>query len=259
MEVSKLFSLEGKVAIITGGSRGIGRAIALQFAEAGANVVVASRTLPDLEKVVEEIKGLGGGRALAMSTHIGRTEGRDNLIKRAIDEFGKIDILVSNAATAPYQGDLLDETCTEGLWDAVFNLNLKGAFFLSRAVAKVMKEHGGGNIIIVSSFAGLKSFGGQGIYEISKAGLIHFTRIAAKEWAKHNIRVNCIAPGVVKTKMSHLMWEDTDWLRETQKNIPLGRLAEPEELAGAALYLASDASSYTTGAILLVDGGNMVV
>ncbi len=245
------FSLEGKVALVTGGSRGIGRSSALGLAQAGADVVVASRKLPDLEKVAEEIRRLGR-RSLAVAAHISRMEQINNLVSKVKGEFEKIDILVNNAATNPVMDPALD--IGERAWDTVMNLNLKGLFFLSQAVAKVMKEQGGGKIINVTSVEGITP-GILPIYSISKAGVIMATKVMAREWSKYNIRVNAIAPGLTKTRFSEALWNNSEILQDAIGKTPMGRIAQPEEMVGAVIYLASDISSYVTGQVIAVDGG----
>ncbi len=245
------FSLEGKVALVTGGSRGIGRAFALGLAQAGADVVVASRKLSDLEKVSEEIRGLGR-RSLAVAAHVAKMDQIKDLVSKVKDEFGKIDILVNNAATNPVMDHALD--IEERAWDTIMNLNLKGLFFLSQAVARVMKEKGGGKIINVTSIEGITP-GILPVYSISKAGVIMATKVMAREWTKYNIRVNAIAPGLTKTSFSEALWNNPEILKDAMSITPMGRIAEPEEMVGAVIYLASDTSSYTTGQIIAIDGG----
>jgi len=242
------------VAVVTGGSRGIGQAIALGIARAGADVVVASRKLPDLEKVAEEIKGMGR-KSLAVAAHIGRVEEIDNLVSKVKEEFGRIDILVNNAATNPAMDSALD--VSERAWDSIMNLNLKGLFFLSQAVARAMKEQGGGRIVNIASIAGITP-DILPIYSISKAGVIMATKVMASEWAKYNIRVNTVAPGMTKTGFSEALWSNPDILQGAMFRIPMGRIAEPEEMVGAVIYLASDASSYVTGQVIAVDGGTTI-
>jgi len=237
------FSLEGRVALVTGGSRGIGRAFALGLAQAGADVVVASRKLSDLEKVSEEIRGLGR-KSLAVAAHVARMDQIKDLVSKVKDEFGKIDILVNNAATNPVMDHALD--IEERAWDTVMNLNLKGLFFLSQAVARVMKEKGGGKIINVTSIEGITP-GILPVYSISKAGVIMATKVMAREWTKYNIRVNAIAPGLTKTSFSEALWNNPEILQDAMSTTPMGRIADPEEMVGAVIYLASDVSSYTTG------------
>jgi len=245
------FSLEGKVALVTGGSRGIGKAAALGLARAGADVVVASRKLPDLEKVAEEIRGLGR-KSLAVEVHVGRVEQIDNLVSKVKEEFGRIDILVNNAGTNPTMAQALD--IEERAWDSIMNLNLKGLFFLSQAVARVMKEQGGGKIINIASTAGI-SPDILPVYSISKAGVIMATKVMAQQWAQYDIRVNTVAPGLTKTQFSQALWSNPDILQGAMGRTPMQRIGEPEEIVGAIIYLASDASSYVTGQVLAVDGG----
>ncbi len=248
------FSLQGKVAVVTGGSRGIGQSIAVGIARAGADVVVASRKLPDLEKVAEEIKGLGR-KSLAVAAHVGRMEEIDNLVSKVKEEFGRIDILVNNAATNPVMDSALD--VGERAWDSIMNLNLKGLFFLSQAVARVMKEQGGGRIVNIASVAGITP-DILPIYSISKAGVLMATKVMAAEWAKYNIRVNTVAPGMTRTGFSEALWSNPDILQGAMFRTPMGRIAEPEEMVGAVIYLASDASSYVTGQVIAVDGGTTI-
>jgi len=236
------FSLEGKVALITGGSRGIGRAIALTFAENGADVAISGRKLPDLEAVAEEIKATGR-KGLALSSHIAKLEESANLVEKVKAEFGRIDILVNNAGTNPYNGPLID--AEEWAWDVTMNVNLKGAFLLSQLVARVMREQDGGNIINISSGAGITP-SPLHIYSVTKAGLIMLTRVMAKEWHQYNIRVNAIAPGMIKTQFSEVLWKGTP---------AEDHIAVPEDVAGAALYLASDTSKYVNGETIAITGG----
>ena len=254
--VSPRFSLEGKVALVTGGSRGIGRATALAFAEAGADVVVASRKLPDLELVAEEIRGLGG-KAVAVAAHVGRTDQIQNLVETVVSQFGRIDVLVNNAGTNVIWMPALE--IEERAWDSIMNLNLKGLFFVSQAVARVMKEHGGGSIINVASVDGLRPEPNSTVYCISKAGVIMGTRTMALEWAEHGIRVNCVAPGFIDTKLLNSRWDvDPDNRPVIEGKILLEGVADPDVLVGAMVYLASDASRYQTGETLTVDGGYML-
>jgi NAD(P)-dependent dehydrogenase (short-subunit alcohol dehydrogenase family) len=248
------FSLKDKVALVTGGSRGIGKAAALGLARAGADVAIASRRLPDLEKVAEEIKGLGR-ESLAIAAHVGRLDEINNLVNQVRAKFNRIDILVNNAATNPVMAQALD--VEERAWDSIMNLNLKGLFFLSQAVAKVMKEQGGGTIINVSSVEGITP-GILPVYSISKAGVIMATKVMAQEWAKYNIRVNTVAPGLTKTLFSEALWSNPEILEVAMSITPMRRIAEPEEMVGAIVYLASEASSYVTGQTLAIDGGTTI-
>ncbi len=245
------FSLKGKVILVTGASRGIGQATAIGLAQAGADIAIASRKLPDLEKVAEEVRKTGN-KCLPVAAHIGKTEEINNLVKKVIEEFGKIDILVNNAATNPTMAPAID--VDEKTWDSIMNLNLKGLFFLSQAVAKVMRGKGGGKIINVASVAGITP-DILPIYSISKAAVIMATKVMAQQWAPYNIRVNAIAPGLTKTRFSEALWKNPDILKMAMTRTPLARPAEPEEMVGAIIYLASDASSYVTGQVLAIDGG----
>ena len=244
-------SLENKVVLITGASRGIGQAITMGLAQAGADIAIASRKLPDLEKVAVEIKKMGR-KCLTVAAHIGKIEEINNLVKKVIDEFGTIDILVNNAATNPSMASAID--IDDRAWDSIMNLNLKGLFFLSQAVARIMKEKGGGKIINVASIAGITP-DILPVYSISKAGVIMATKVMAQQWAIYNIRVNAIAPGLTKTRFSEPIWKNQDILNIAMSRTPLGRPADPEEMVGAVIYLASDASSYVTGQVLAIDGG----
>ena len=248
------FTLKGNVALITGASRGIGQSIAVEFARAGADVVVASRKLPDLEKVAEEIRKTGR-KCLPVAAHMARMEEINNLVGKVKGEFGRIDILVNNAATNPTMASAMD--VDERAWDSIMNLNLKGLFFLSQAVARLMKEKGGGKIINISSIAGITP-DLLPVYSISKAAVIMATKVMAQQWAQYKIRVNAIAPGLTKTRFSEALWNNPDILKMAMSKTPLARVADPEEMAGAAIYLASDASSYVTGQVIAIDGGTTI-
>jgi NAD(P)-dependent dehydrogenase (short-subunit alcohol dehydrogenase family) len=247
------FHLAGKVALVTGGSRGIGKAIALCLAEAGADIILASRKLPDLQATAQEISQMGR-KALAVPANIRHLTEIDDLLKKSLAEFGHIDILVNNAAANPVFGSVFN--IDEKAWEVTIGLNLKSCFFLSQAAGKIMRDKGGGSIINISSVGGVRPGIGMGVYSISKAGLIMLTQVLAQEWGQHNIRVNAIAPGTVRTKFSEALWENPVALKEREDNTALGRIAEPEEMANAALFLASEASSYMTGQTLLIDGGH---
>jgi len=248
-----LFSCEGKVALITGGSRGIGRSAAHALADAGATVVVSSRKIADLEGVVEEIRAKGG-KATAIASHVAKTEESKALIETVTREFGRLDVLMNNAGTNPYYGPLMEQD--EKTWDITMNVNLRGLFFLSQLAARVMKKQGGGSIINTSSIGGLRA-GDLGVYSVTKAAVIMLTDVMAKEWGQFNIRVNAIAPGIIKTRLSEALWKDPEVNKAAIATVPLMRLGEPEELAGAVVFLASDAGSYVTGATIVVDGGRV--
>jgi NAD(P)-dependent dehydrogenase (short-subunit alcohol dehydrogenase family) len=244
-------SLEDNVALVTGGSRGIGKAIALGLARAGADVVIASRKLSDLQKVADEIGSLGRN-ALALPAHVAKIEEIDTLVNKVIDTFGKIDILVNNAGFNPVMDSALD--IDERAWDVIMNLNLKGLFFLSQAVARLMRQHGGGKIVNISSVEGITPTI-LPVYSISKAGIIMATKVMAKEWAQYNIRVNAVAPGLTKTRFSEALWGNEQILQAAMSRTPMARIAEPEDMVGTVLYLTSDLASHVTGQIVAVDGG----
>jgi NAD(P)-dependent dehydrogenase (short-subunit alcohol dehydrogenase family) len=255
------FSLGGKVALITGGSRGIGEATAVAFARAGADVAVTSRKLPDLERVAERVRS-EGRRALAVEAHVGRMEQLEPLVERVVGELGGIDILVNNAGTNFFAPAIdMDERA----WDAVVNLDLKGLFFLSQAAARVMRERGGGRIVNVSSVSGLRVQVPTGHYSIAKAGVIMATKVMALEWANYGIRVNCIAPGAIDTRLYDAIFtllpeeEAAAQKEQARQRIPMGRVGESREIADAILFLASEASSYVTGQTFAVDGGALLV
>jgi len=257
----KQFSLEGKVALVTGGSRGIGEATALTLARAGADVAVTSRKLPDLERVAGEVEKLGR-RALAIEAHIGRMDQIQPLVDRVVGELGRLDVLVNNAGTNFFSPAIdMDERA----WDAVMNLDLKGLFFLSQAAARVMREQGDGRIVNVSSVSGLRVQVPTGHYSIAKAGVIMATKVMAVEWAPFGIRANCVAPGAIETRLYDAIFkllperEAREQRERARERIPMSRVGEPHEIADAVLYLASDASSYVTGQTFAVDGGALLV
>lgn len=249
------FSLAGKVAIITGASRGIGAAIARSYAEAGAAVVLASRKQEGLDSVAAEITG-AGGRALPLVAHTGDDAAVLRLIAVAEETFGGVDILVNNAATNPHFGPLL--SAEDSHWDKTFDVNVKGYMRTVRACVPAMRRRGGGKIINMSSIAGTTPQPGMGVYCASKAAVLMLTQSLAVELAPENIQVNAIAPGFVKTRFSAAIWDDPALNAATLAAIPQHRMADPQEIAWIALYLAAPASSYTTGATILVDGGQAV-
>jgi NAD(P)-dependent dehydrogenase (short-subunit alcohol dehydrogenase family) len=248
------FSLNGKVALITGGSRGIGKATALGFARAGADIAIASRTLSELEIVAAEIIGLGR-KALPIAAHVSKLEQISSLVQVVHEEFGRIDILVNGAGTSPALSPMLE--IEERLWDSIMNLNLKGLVFLSQAVARIMKEHGG-SIINVASINSYMHEPNIGIYAISKAAVVQATKIMAEEWAKYNIRVNAVAPGQIHTRLGDSIFEAMpEYKKVFLERVPMKRIGDPDEIVGAMIYLASDASSYVTGTTIIVDGGTL--
>jgi NAD(P)-dependent dehydrogenase (short-subunit alcohol dehydrogenase family) len=246
------FSLAGKVAIITGASRGIGRAIALRLAGAGAKVVVSSRKLENVQVVADEIAA-AGGEALAVQAHVGRPDDVTALVERTVEVYGRVDVTVNNAATNPHFGPLL--TADEGQWDKILDTNAKGAFRVCKAVVPQMQAQGGGKIINLVSAAGLRPSPAMGVYSVTKAAVIMLTQVLALELGQANIQVNGIAPGVIKTRFSRVLWQTPRIAEPILNSLPLGRFGEPEDVASLALYLASPASDYVTGAVFLVDGG----
>lgn len=246
------FSQKGKIALITGASRGIGEAIAVTLADYSAYCILVSRKIDALNGVVEKIKETGG-KAEAIACHVGHPEQIETLFKEVRDRFGKIDILVNNAATNPYFGDMID--ADERIWDKTNDVNLKGPFFMIQHAARLMMESGGGSIVNVASVGGLSPGIMQGIYAITKAGLISMTKAFAKELANKNIRVNALLPGLTETKFSTVLINTKEIYDYAVKQIPLGRHAQPSEMAGAVLYLVSDAASFTTGTCIICDGG----
>jgi len=255
MDVSYL-SLEGKVALITGGSRGIGRAIALTFADAGADIVISGRKQPALDEVAAEIREMGR-RALPVAAHNRKPDELGQLMERVKVEFGRLDILVNNAATNPVFGPLID--VEERAFDVIMDTNLKGYFLLSQMAAKMMITQGGeGQIINISSIGGSSPERGLGVYSISKAAVNMLTKVLAVELGDYNIRVNALAPGVIKTHFSRALWDNEEIMTEMLRRTPLKRIAEPEEVARMALALASDAGSYVTGQVIVMDGGLLI-
>ena len=247
-----LFDLTGKVAVITGSSRGIGRAIAERMAEHGAKVVVSSRKLAACEEVAAGIRGEGGD-AVALAANIGHKEQLQGLVDATLAQWGGIDILVCNAAVNPYFGPSLH--CPDEAFDRIMGSNVRSNFWLCNMVLPQMAERGGGAIIVISSIAGLRGTPTLGAYGISKAADMAIVRNLAVEWGAKNIRANCIAPGLVKTDFARALWEDPAVLAKRVKDSPLPRIGEPDEIAGAAIFLASPAGSFTTGQTFVIDGG----
>jgi NAD(P)-dependent dehydrogenase (short-subunit alcohol dehydrogenase family) len=253
--VSKFtFDLSGKVAIVTGGTRGLGYGMVDTFAEHGANVVIAARTKEDCEKVAQEMREKGV-KSLACHCDVSSQEQIENLIQKTVETFGKVDILVNNAGIAIGKSvfDISEEE-----WDRVIDVDLKAIFFVTQAAAKVMKEQKSGVIINIASLAGVVINQGLSPYSAAKAGVIHLTKAQAIELARYNIRVNCVAPAYVETDLNRKSLSDEKYLKSLLDPTPMKRLGTIDEIAGPVLFLASDAASYMTGATIVVDGGRSI-
>ena len=247
------YDLSDKVAIVTGGGRGIGRAIALGLADCGAKLALASRTKEELDKVVSEIKG-NGGEATPVVTDLMVSEQIDALIEATMKTYGRVDILVNNAARS-FLRPLMD--LREDGWDKIFDVNCKAVFLLSRAVAKIMGEQGGGRIINITTVGAVRGGAGMGVYHASKAAVNMLTKCMAVEWAPLNVNVNAVGPGLTKTAFSQPIWSNPSLEQMITTRVPKGRLAEPEEIVGAVLFLCSEDSSFITGESIYVDGGTL--
>jgi len=249
------FDLKDKVAIVTGSSKGIGAAIAEAYAAQGAKVVVSSRKQVAVDEVAEKINAKGG-TSIGIECHVGKQEQLENLVNKTVEQFGKVDVLVNNAATNPVFDGL--QNATEEAFNKIMNVNVKACMMLTNLCYKSMKENGGGSIINIASVEGFKPSVGLGMYSISKAALIMLTKSQAKEWSGNNIRSNVICPGLIKTKFSQALWSNETILDQFETHIPMKRMGESEEISGLACYLASDSASYTTGGVFMVDGGYML-
>jgi NAD(P)-dependent dehydrogenase (short-subunit alcohol dehydrogenase family) len=252
---AKNISLSNKVALITGAGRGIGKSIALAFAEAGANVVVISRTLSELEETCKKIESFGA-KGIALVCDVSRVIDIRKTIMTALAEFGGIDILVNNAGISPFVVPI--EEIREDGWDKVIDTNLKGIFFFTQEVGKHMIKRRQGKVINIASIGGVVGFPGQTPYCVSKAGIIMLTKMFALEWGKYNINVNALAPGMVETRLTEKLRQNEDYTKDRLKRIPLNRFAKPDEMVGAALFLASDLSNYMTGQTIFIDGGRLI-
>jgi NAD(P)-dependent dehydrogenase (short-subunit alcohol dehydrogenase family) len=252
--MSSLFDLTGKVAVITGSSKGIGRAIAERMAEHGAKVVVSSRKADVCEQVAVGIRAKGG-EATVIPCHVARKEELQNLVNQTAALWGGIDVMVCNAAVNPYLGPAAG--ASDEVYERIMGANVRSNFWLANMVCPRMAERGGGSFIVISSVGGLRGSASLGLYGISKAADMQLTRNIAVEWGPKNVRANCIAPGLVRTDFARALWEDPVRYRKTVRDNPLQRIGEPDEIAGAAVFLASAAGSFVTGHTLVVDGGTM--
>lgn len=251
-DAAEAFRLDGRVAVISGASRGIGESVARLFASAGAEVVVSSRKKEVCEEVASAIRDQGGS-AEARACHAGKAEERESLIEGVVADKGRLDILVNNAATNPYFGHILDTP--DWAYEVTASVNLGGYFHMSQLAGRAMRDHGGGCIINTASVNGVRPAPLQGIYSITKAAVISMTKAFAKECAPMGIRVNAVLPGLTDTRLAAGLVQNEEFLKPLLEQIPLARVGQPGEIAGAFLFLASDAAAYVTGTTITVDGG----
>ena len=250
--IQPLFRLDGKVALITGASKGIGEAMARGLAEFGAKVVVSSRKQDAVDAVAGTFKS-DGLEATGIAANVGSVEEIHALVDKTVEIYGGLDIIINNAAVNPVFGPI--QNTDERAFDKIIDVNLKGPFELCKKAFPILKQRGGGSIIHISSIGGLKPEAGIGMYSVSKAAIINLTQAMAQDWGGDNIRVNAICPGLIKTKFSEALWNDDQILDRFLNHIPLGRAGTPDDIAGLAVFLASDAAAYCTGGVYLVDGG----
>ena len=250
--IRQRFDLTGKVALVTGASKGIGEAMARGMAEFGAMVVVSSRKQEELNAVVAAFKQ-DGLDAIAIAANVSNPEDLDALIEQTVERCGGIDVLINNAAANPVFGPI--QNTDQRAFDKILDVNLRGPFELCKRVYPIMKARGGGSIINISSIGGITPEAGIGIYSASKAAVLNLTQAMAQDWGADNIRINAICPGLIRTKFSEALWGNEDILNRFLKHTPLGRPGEADEVAGLATFLASDAASYCTGGVYMVDGG----
>jgi len=253
--IKSKFDLSGKVAIVTGSSKGIGRSIAQGLAENGAKVVISSRKQEAVDTVAQEFKAKGL-EAIGIACHIGDDEQRRHLVDKTMEVYGRIDVLVNNAAINPFYGPL--EATGEDVFDKIMDINVKAPWLLSNLVQPMMKENGYGSIINISSVEGVHPGFRLGLYSMTKAALIMLTKNQAKEWGKYGIRSNVVCPGLIKTKFSESLWSDEKLVGMYTNTIPLKRVADPDEMAGLVMLLASEAGSYMTGGVYTADGGYLI-
>ena len=251
-DVAQRFRLDGRVALVTGASKGIGESIARALAEAGARVVVSSRKQEAVDEVAHAI-ATAGGDAIAVAANVGRLDEARALVDRAAAHYGGVDVVVNNAATNPVYGPVVDTD--EGVFDKIMAVNVKGPLEVCRRAYPLMKSRGGGSVVNISSIGGVSPEPGLGLYSVSKSAVVMLTKVLAQEWGPDGIRANVICPGLIKTKFSQTLWGDDRLLQHTLAQQPLKRIGVPEDVAGLALFLASDAAAYCTGGIYMVDGG----
>lgn len=246
------FDLSGRVAIVTGASRGIGKSIAAEYARAGAKVALSSRKQDALDEAARDIRA-EGGEAIGIAAHNGDKAALKNLVAQTVAHFGRLDIVVNNAATNPHFGATLE--AADSYWRKTIEVNLMGNVWLSQAAVEVMRSNDGGKLINIASIVGLHPGRFQGIYSITKAGIISLTKSLAAELGADNIQVNAIAPGLVRTKFAEALWGNPEVLDPVLARTPAGRIGQPGDICGLALFLASPASGFTTGAVFVIDGG----
>ena len=247
-----MLNLIKKTAIVSGGSKGIGKAIAIKLAQAGANVVICSRKKENLDSAVNEA-GSNGLTLTPIVCNASNNKSIQSVVDHTIEKFDKVDILVNNAAANPYYGPILNSE--DSHWDKIFDVNVKGYFNFAKACSETMIANNSGKIINVASIAAKTPLEGLGVYNISKAAVVMLTKVLAKELGVHNINVNTLAPGLIKTDFSKALWENEDTYNKIVKSIPQGKMGSPDDISGMALYLASEASDFVTGSIFTVDGG----
>ncbi|NJC26993.1 glucose 1-dehydrogenase [Neolewinella antarctica] len=255
MSIKSTFDLSGKVAIVTGSSKGIGLSIARGLAESGAKVVISSRKQDAVDAVAKELTE-AGLEAIGIACHIGDGDQREQLIAKTMDTYGRIDILVNNAAINPFYGPL--EAADEAVFDKIMSVNVKAPWILSNLVQPHLKASGGGSIINISSVEGIHPGFRLGLYSMTKSALIMLTKNQAKEWGRYGIRSNVVCPGLVKTKFSESLWSNEQMVKQYTSVVPLRRMAEPDEMAGIVMLLASDAGAYMTGGVYAADGGYLI-
>ncbi|TAF65422.1 MAG: glucose 1-dehydrogenase [Cytophagales bacterium] len=255
MNANNLFDLTGRVAVVTGASKGIGESIAKLLAQNGAEVIVSSRKQDSVQEVADEIKKQGY-KAEAMAAHMGDMASIAQLVQNIGTKYGRLDIIVNNAATNPVFGSV--ENCSLEAFDKIMEVNVKGCFQLAKEALPLLKKNKNASIINMSSVGGISPEPGLGIYSVSKTALIMLTKVMAKEWGAYGIRANVICPGLIKTKFSEALWKNEQVSDHLLKELPISRIGMPEDIAGLTLFLASDAAAYSTGGVFVADGGMLI-